>query len=153
MNKGPSMEFKGAVKISRCKVDKACINFKNIHDQSMALLDKKKEESKTIVIPFYIFGIKVPFLKTTKYHEYGFEDDCNYKRYCAHRNLIVDMLKDLPEGPIRDLLLIYNTPQFDRYVSCCKELDNLRKMETGGVIINPQQAKFVHDYYNIHRGG
>ena len=68
------MEFKGAVKISRCKVDKACINFKNIHDQTMAVLNKKKEESKALVIPFYILGIKVPFLKTTKYYEYGFED-------------------------------------------------------------------------------
>ena len=49
------MEFKGAVKISRCKVDKACINFKNIHDQTMAVLNKKNRIVQSQ--RFYTVGI------------------------------------------------------------------------------------------------
>lgn len=145
------MTFKGSIKISRYKVDNACTNFKNIHNEMMQLVREKKEQLKTIVIPVYLFGIKVPYLKSTKYEDLGFDGD-SLDKYYALYEMIIEMLTELPEGHVKNLLEIYNTDLFSSLVICYHELDNLRSMETGEVIINPQQAKFVHDYHNIHKG-
>lgn len=146
------MEFKGSVKISRSKVDNACVNFKKIHNEMMKLLKEKKEELKTIVTPVYFLGIKVPYLKSTKYEDLGFNGNF-INSYYALKKMIAEMLMELPEGTVKNLLEIYNTDLFSNLINCYHQLEDLRSMETGGVTINPQQAKFVHDYYNIHREG
>ena len=144
------MEFKGSIKISKYKVDNACTNFKNIHNEMMKLVREKKEELKTIVTPVYFFGIKIPYLKSTKYEDLGFNGD-SINRYYALKKMIAEMMMELPEGYVKSLLEIYNTDLFSSLVSCYHELDNLRSMDTGSVTINPQQAKFVSDYYNIQK--
>ena len=144
------MEFKGAVKISRSKVDNACVNFKKIHNEMMRLLKEKKEELKTTTTPVYFLGIKVPYLKSTKYEDLGFNGDF-INSYYALKRMIAEMLMELPEGHVKNLLEIYSTDLFSNLINCYHQLEDLRSMQTGGVIINPQQAKFVHDYYNIHR--
>lgn len=146
------MEFKGSVKISRSKVDNACVNFKKIHNEMMKLLKEKKEGLKTITTPVYFLGIKVPYLKSTKYEDLGFNGDF-INSYYALNKMITEMLRELPECPVKNLLAIYSTDLFSNLINCYHQLEDLRSMETGGVIINPQQAKFVHNYYNIHREG
>lgn len=144
------MEFKGSIKISRYKVDNACTNFKSIHNEMMKLLIEKEEELKTIVTPVYFFGIKIPYLKSTKYKDLGFNGDF-ISRYYALEKMITEMVMELPEGNVKNLLEIYNSDLFSNLVNCYHELDNLRSMGTGGVTINPQQARFVHDYCNTHK--
>lgn len=152
MNEGQHMEFKGAVKISRSKVDNACVNFKKIHNEMMKLIREKKEELKTITTPVYFLGIKIPHLESTKYKDLGFNGSY-IERYYALKSMVKEMLANLPECHVSNLLEIYNTDSFSNLINCYHQLEDLRRMETGGVIINPQQAKFVHDYYNIHREG
>lgn len=146
------MEFKGAVKISRSKVDNACVNFKKIHNEMMKLIREKKEELKTITTPVYFLGIKIPYLESTKYKDLCFNGSY-IERYYAPKKVIVEMLMELPECPVRNLLEIYSNDLFSNLINCYHQLEDLRSMETGAVTINPQQAKFVHDYYNIHREG
>lgn len=142
------MEFKGSIKISRYKVDNACVNFKKIYNEMMKLIREKKEELKTIVTPVYFLWFKVPYLKSTKYKDLGFNGDF-INKYYALKSMVKEMLIDLPEGDVKTLLEIYTTDSFSNLINCYHQLEDLRSMETGGITINPQQSKFVHDYCNI----
>lgn len=142
------MEFKGSIKVSRYKVDDACVNFKKIHNEVMRLIREKKEDLKTTITPVYFFGIKVPYLKSTKYEDLGFNGGA-LDAYFALESMVEVMVVDQPDGPVKNLLEMYCTDSFSTFVNCYHQLNDLRNMATDDVTVNPSQAKFIHEYCNV----
>ena len=114
----------------------------------MKLVREKKEELKTIVTPVYFFGIKVPYMKSTKYEDLGFNGDA-VNSYFALKSMVKGMVVEQPEGPVKHILEIYCTDSFSTFINCYHQLNDLRSMMTEVVTVNPSQAKFIYEYCNV----
>lgn len=150
------------ITISPDKVKRACDNFKLVADYVDKLATNKLEQYKSEVVCRKVFGIKIPFMKTTKYKQLGFESDSYITRCIAFLNLYSSVYNDFKDNMTNSLGIYYvcrdfpkryrgftdNTHTIHIYLSSC--LQAIRNEEFSTIVLtNNYQVRFVNDYSDL----
>lgn len=150
------------ITISPNKVKRACDNFKLIADYVDKLATNKLEQYKSEVVCRKVFGIKIPFMKTTKYKQLGFESHSYIARKTAVLNLSWEICKEFKGDidisrafcsaasylPWKYRYLINSVYSINDYLNSC--LQAIRNEEFSTIVLtNNYQVRFVNDHSDL----
>lgn len=142
------MKFEGCVVIETQVAKRACENYKQAKDAVEIIVESLVEEYKTTIIPYKLFGVEIPFIKTTLYKSFGSRDDvfdiCIANgvmfKYIRKTAKYSDKVKDNPEQ-IEYLISKYYTDDYDFEYRNYLQLKHLVGVGTHTITINPKSSK------------
>lgn len=151
------MKFEGCVDVETQIAKKACGNYKTTLEIVEQMIHNKIEEYKNTIVPYKIWGIRIPFCTQTKYDSFGFNGDIIDKWY-ARKFMMSSCIDELLEQrkeyldtspAIKRLLTSYDTDVQDNRQKYSKQIEALCKHDTQTITVNPAQSVFIANWKKV----
>lgn len=145
------MNFDGFVEVNNGTVKRACDNFKEAIKVVETIVENKIEEFKNIKVPYKFLGVKILYLQTTIYNNFGnrcgaietYVANNNMYKYIRNNAKYFQEVKDNPEQ-ILYLISDYDTGWYYNQIEIGRNLRVLQKTQSNKIYVNPTQAKFIN---------